>query len=79
MIKKAKPFHVFITCSAGVGKSHLIKTIFLSLNKVLRYKGGDADKSRILFLAPTGVAAININGTTIHSDLGIKLEVSYTH
>ena len=34
------------------------------------YKGGDPEKPRILLLAPTGVAAININGTTIHSGLG---------
>ena len=25
-------------------------------------------------LSPTGVATININGTTIHSDLGIQVE-----
>ena len=49
------------------------KNSFLSLNKVLGYKGGDANKPRILLLAPTGVAAININGTTIHSGLGINV------
>ena len=43
------------------------------MNKVLGYKDGDADKPRILLLAPTGVAAININGTTIHSGLGINV------
>ena len=45
----------------------------MSLNKVLGYKGGDANKPRILLPAPTGVAAININGTTIHSGLGINV------
>ena len=73
VIKKVKPFHIFITGCAGFEKSHLIKTIFLSLNKVLGYKDGDADKPRILILAPTGVAAINFNGTTIHSGLGINV------
>ena len=34
------------------------------------YKGGHPEKPRILLLAPTGVAAINIDGTTIHSALG---------
>ena len=43
------------------------------MNKVLGYKGGHAHKPRILLLAPTGVAAININGTTIHSGLGINV------
>ena len=58
---------------AGVGKSHLIKTIHISLSKVLIYKCGDPGRPRILLLAPTGVAAININGTAIHSGLGIKV------
>ena len=44
----------------------------MSLNKVFGYKGGDADKTRILLLVRTGVAAININETTIHSGLGIN-------
>ena len=72
VIKKVKSFHIFITGRAGVGKSHLIKTNFLSLNKVLGYKGA-LDKPRILLFAPIGVAAININGTTIHSGLGINV------
>ena len=73
VIKNVKSFHIFITGGAGVGKSHLIKAIFLSLNKDLGYKGGDVDKPRILLLALNGVAAININGTTIHSSLGISV------
>ena len=36
------------------------------------YRGGDLTKPRVLILAPTGVAAINIDGTTIHSALGIN-------
>ena len=44
------------------------------MNKVLGYKGGHAHKPRILLLAPTGVAAININGATIHSGLGINVQ-----
>ena len=71
--QNVKLFYVFITGGAGVGKSHMIKTIYMSLSKVLMYKGGELDKPRILLLAPTGVAAININGTTIHSGLGINV------
>ena len=37
------------------------------------YKGGHPEKPRILLLAPTGVAAINIDGTTIHTALGITV------
>ena len=73
MVKIVKLFHIFITGGAWVGNYHLIKTFFLSLNKVLGYKGGDAGKPRILLLAPTGVPTININGTTTHSGLGINV------
>ena len=58
---------------AGVGKSHLIKTIHMSISKVLVHKGGSPEKARVLLLAPTGVATININGTTIHKALGINV------
>ena len=42
------------------------------MNKVLRGKGGNTDKPRILLLAPNRVAAINKSGTTIHSGIGIN-------
>ena len=64
-----KPFHIFITGGAGTGKSHLIKPIHMSLIRVLIYIGGNPEKPRILLLDPTGVAATNIDGTTIHSGL----------
>ena len=40
VMKKVKPFHIFLTGGGGVVKSHLIKTIYMSINKVLMYKGG---------------------------------------
>lgn len=46
---------------------YLIKKIHMSLTKVLIYKGGNQEKPRILILEPTSVAAININGTNIHT------------
>ena len=33
----------------------------------------ESEKPKVLLLAPTGVAAINIEGTTIHSGLGIPI------
>ena len=71
--QNVKPFYTFITDGAGVRKSHLIKSIYMLLSKVLMYKGGELKKPRVLLLAPTGVAAININGTTIHSALGTNI------
>ena len=67
-----EPIHIFLSESGGTGKSHLIKTICQSVSKELSYHGGDPDKSRTLLLGPTGILAVNIGGTTIHSALGIK-------
>ena len=53
--------NVFITGSAGVGKSHLVKSIQESI--------------RVPFetIAPTGIAALNINGKTIHNLFALKI------
>ena len=45
----------------------------MSPKKVKMYKGVDPEKPRILLLAPTGVAAVHINGTTIHAELEINV------
>ena len=45
----------------------------MSLSKVLIYLGGERENPRILLFAPNGVAVININGQTIHLDLGINV------
>ena len=63
--------HVFITDGGSCGKSHLLRTICQAATKTLMYNGGDPDKPRVLLLAPTGVASVNTDGNTIHSDLGI--------
>jgi ATP-dependent DNA helicase PIF1 len=47
--------NIFITGRAGTGKSHLLQ--------YLRYNS----KKRVIVVAPTGMAAINVEGQTIHS------------
>ena len=69
--KQTMPFHLLLSRRGGCSKSHLIQTIFHAVSKILLYRRGDPTKPRVLLLAPTGVAAININGNTIHSALHI--------
>jgi len=52
--------NVFITGKAGTGKSTLLEHLRLH------------SKRRMVVLAPTGVAAVNVNGDTIHSFFGLK-------
>jgi len=56
--------YYFITGSAGTGKSYIINMIKNML---------DRKQSNYILLAPTGVAAQNIDGKTIHSKLLIKI------
>ena len=64
-----RPIYVFITRNGGCGKSHLIRTIYHSLTKTLSNRAMSSYKPKVLLLVPTGVAAINIDGTTIHTTI----------
>src|ERR1700743_1799847 len=55
--------YFFLTGPAGTGKSFMINMITTHLNNTHK---------NYLLMAPTGVAAQNINGKTIHSELQIK-------
>ncbi|MBI5603410.1 MAG: AAA family ATPase [Deltaproteobacteria bacterium] len=56
--------HLFVTGKAGTGKSTLLD----HFRKMTRKK--------IAVLAPTGVAALNVRGQTIHSFCGFKPDIS---
>ena len=47
-----RPFHLFFSGSAGVGKSHLVKTIYQAVSKLLQYHDTSSEKPRVLILAP---------------------------
>ena len=61
---KNPPLYLFVTGGAGTGKSHLIKTITAAVSKTLAYGSTCMEKLNLLLLAPTRVAAVNINATT---------------
>ena len=54
---------LFITGKAGTGKSTFIKMMLEQIDK------------NYLVLAPTGIAAINVGGQTMHSFFGFPFEV----
>ncbi len=61
---------IIIMGTAGTGKSYLIRAIRNRLNIMA---AGNGSESPVQVVAPTGVAAFNINGTTIHSTLSIPI------
>ncbi|KAJ8048298.1 ATP-dependent DNA helicase PIF1 [Holothuria leucospilota] len=72
------PLHVFLTGGAGVGKSVVIKVLYQSLHRYLNsIEGTDPDDCKIILCAPTGKAAFNINGLTIHSAFQIDPNRGY--
>ncbi|XP_063436532.1 uncharacterized protein LOC134717961 [Mytilus trossulus] len=77
--KTPEPLHLFLTGGAGTGKSHLIKCIQYEATRILAQTTNNPDDLTVLLTAPTGTAAFNINGLTIHSALGIFKSLSPDH
>ena len=69
--QNVEPIYLFITGGGGAGKSHLIKTIYHTVVKTYKYAPMNPEKPTVLLAAPTGVAAINIDGTTINTALAL--------
>ena len=60
---------------AGVGKTRFIEVLFESLERFYRSKPGiNQDKQRVLLCAPTGTAAYNMHGQTMHSTFGLPFD-----
>jgi ATP-dependent DNA helicase PIF1 len=53
--------HCFVTGKAGTGKTTLLKGL------------ASATQKSVVVVAPTGVAAVNAGGVTIHSMFGLPL------
>lgn len=65
---KDETLYAFLTGGAGVGKSVVVRALYQGLHRYLCSKEGEnPDDIRILLCAPTGKAAYNINGLTLHN------------
>ena len=73
------PICLFISGGAGAGKSHLIKSVYQTVNKTFKHGPLNPDVPVVLLLAPTGVAAVNIGSAVINLALGIPKDVLGEH
>ncbi|XP_053407909.1 uncharacterized protein LOC128559625 [Mercenaria mercenaria] len=75
---RTEPLYNFLSGGAGVGKSVLLKALYHALNKYYSQKiGANPDDINVLVCAPTGKAAYNIGGVTIHSAFNIPAEQGF--
>ena len=63
-----EPLRLFLSGGAGVGKSWLTNAMYESLIRYFNSVAGEnPDDVTVIKVAPTGKAAYNINGNTVHS------------
>ena len=71
------PFYCFLSGGAGVGKSHLTKALYQAAVKYYNTRtGDDFHQIKVMLLGPTGKAAYNIKGNTVHSAFAIPANQS---
>ena len=70
--KDIKPLHMFVSGVGGTGKSFLIETI-RSLVKEM-WKDDAGDDTTCAVAAPTGLAAYNVGGVTVHRLFQLPIE-----
>ena len=67
-----EPFYFFLSGGAGVGKSHVTKSLYQAAIKYYNTRAGDDfHQIKVIMLVPTGKVAYIIKGNTIHSTLAI--------
>lgn len=67
---------VFLTSNTDCGKTFLTKVMHPALIKILSYQSRSVEKPKVLLMATTAVAAVNIEDTTVHSALNILVGCS---
>lgn len=65
---------LFVSGTAGTGKSHLINALADEMTLKFTDPNKRSIKPSVMLAAPTGLAAIQIRGSTIHSLLGINVQ-----
>ncbi|XP_071956833.1 uncharacterized protein [Antedon mediterranea] len=77
---KPKPFRLFLSGPGGVGKSDVIQIIHSDTKRLFSLsKGFKPNDITALLTAPTGVAAFNIGGMTVHSALLLRTSMYGKH
>lgn len=78
MKTKHTPVYHFLSGGTGVGKSVLLQALHQALLKYFSHKPGEnPDSLHVLICAPTGKAAFNVGGYTIHSAFHIPAEQGF--
>ncbi|KAH9388383.1 hypothetical protein TYRP_023551 [Tyrophagus putrescentiae] len=70
-IKLGKPFYLFVSGGAGTGKSFLIETLVMVVNH--HFPSANQQASSVILCAPTGRAAFNVGGATVHSTFALPV------
>ena len=71
---KQLPMYLYIGGGAGVGKSTLIKALYEGLVRNFNsLPSTNPDITKVLLTAPTGKAAHNIHGMTLHSAFALPV------
>ena len=68
-----EPVRMLLLGSGRTGKSQLVKVIYNTILETLIYHCKDLENPRVFFFSTTCISAVNIDGTTIHSGLGVRL------
>jgi DNA replication protein DnaC len=72
--RRPDPFHLFLTDGTEVGKCHLVRAVFQTVNNLF-CRGNQSQDLHILVCAPTGAATYNISGYTLHAAFLLPVNV----
>ena len=70
--KEFKPLHMFVSGVGGTGRSFLIETIRSQVKQI--WKDGLDKETICVVAAPTGLAAYNVGGVTVHRLFQLPIE-----